>query len=358
MRLVLALALAVWAGPLAAQDGVACLQSQLSALGHDPGPVDGTMRPSVRDAAAAWGGGDAFPGLRRGTATSWCREIGLSDPALKSHWPSAKPLIIAAETPIATALLRQSFEAIQTYFRDIQGIELATRVAVIGAGEGGFFDPALVDVLMQLERPARARPIDTARLCNGRTVGGAANRPYMLFCWPQTVEDPAWQARIAPELRRVMAHEYTHQVQYALAADDPAQRVDGVWRLGPHWMVEGVAELVEWQFVSGQQTTDGADLFDLQTAARRSRLTLDGLDAQGTVTDSEAYGVARFAAYLLAQRHGTDALFDYFRALGRGLSQDDAFAQTFGLTPAAYTALFEELRRDYGAARRFGRRDP
>ena len=84
MRAALAVGLALWAGtlglPIAAQDGVACLQAQLRDLGHDPGPVDGTMRPAVRDAAQAWGGGDAFPDLRRRTATSWCRELGIANP--------------------------------------------------------------------------------------------------------------------------------------------------------------------------------------------------------------------------------------------------------------------------------------
>ncbi|WP_415401999.1 hypothetical protein [Tateyamaria sp. SN3-11] len=362
MRSALALGFALWAGafglPAAAQEGVACLQAQLTDLGHDPGPVDGTMRPAVRDAAQAWGGGDGFPDLRRRTATSWCREIGIANPDLQTYWPSRAPVTLRAQSPAGEALLRQSVANVRAYFQEQHGIALATRVALVGTSDPAFVNPALQEVLAELGRRPRVRLIDTARLCQGEKVGGAANRGYMLFCWPDALEDTAWQAVTRPELQKVMVHEYTHQVQYALAADDPARRENGAWLLGPHWMIEGMAELIEWQFETGIIDADGTTLFDLQSRARRSRLMLDDLSVLGTVETSEAYGVARFATYLLAQRNGSDALFDYFRAMGRGASQEAAFQSTFGLSLEAYSTLFEDLRRDYGAARRFGREGP
>ncbi|WP_299368963.1 hypothetical protein [uncultured Tateyamaria sp.] len=357
MRCALALALAVWAGPLAAQDGVACLQNQLAALGHYPGPADGTMRPSVRAAAAQVDQVPGLPDLRRRTATSWCREIGRTNPDMRAFWPSEQDPLILTEAPADADLLRATLDRVRAYFRDSHDIELATAVAVIGSADPATFDPAIARVNAAQQRPGRAKPVDTTRFCPERGVGGAANRAYVMFCWSDTIAQGGWSPEDTARLAKVMAHEYTHQVQYALAADDPAQKVDGAWALGPHWMVEGVAELVEWQFDSDRILADGPALFDLQTAARRSRLTLDQLSAHGTVRDSEAYGVARFAAYLLAQRHGMAALFDYFRALGRGMDQAQAFQATFDQSPAAYAALFETLRRDYGAARRFGRED-
>ena len=359
MRYVLALAVALWAGPVAAQEAVACLQSQLNALGFDPGPVDGTMRPSVRDAGRAWSAGRDLPELRRRTAATWCRTVGLAHPDLQKYWPNrALPQLVRAPDPSGAAVLRQADDAVRAYFRDTYQIELAARAALIGASDGTFFDSALSRVLTDMGRMDRPKPVDIERLCRDGKIGGAANRGYMVFCWPKADETPEWQSRIGPDLRKVMAHEFTHQVQYALASDDPARRGADDWHLGPHWMVEGVAELVEWQFDTGTLRAEGTALFDLQSRARRSRLTLEDLTRNGSVNSPEAYGVARFAAYVLAQKYGIGAVFDYFSALADSDSQDAAFQQTFGLSLSDYSVVFEGLRRDYGAAQRYGREGP
>lgn len=350
----LALCVSLWAGvlsaPLAAQDGVACLQNQLKTLGLDPGDADGTMRPSVRAAADDVPDTGALPLLQRRTAMSWCRALGTRDPQLRVFWPSEVEPDINAPTPTEKTLLRATDAVVRAYFRDTYDIELATHVAWIGAQDPAYFDTAINDVLRKKGRTNRTRPLDTDRLCRGRKIGGAANRGYMMFCWPGGLDSTK-----AQDLRPVAVHEYTHQVQYAFAADDPPQRVDGKWVFGPDWMVEGLAEVVEWQFKSGSLETDGTALFDLQSRARRSRLTLQDLSDTGSVETPEAYGVARFAAYMLVQAHGTDAAFDYFRALGEGLGQDSAFIAAFDMSFQEFERDFEAVRRDYGAARRYGR---
>ncbi len=351
MRAV-ALALGLWlgAGPLIAQEGVACLQNQLNILGFEPGAADGTMRPPVRDAAKNVQDTSEFPPLQRRTAMSWCRDLGMRDPQLRAFWPSDIPPEIIAPSSEERAILTETDTVVRAFFRDTYGIELATRVALIGAGTPAFFEPAIDDLLRARGRGSRSRVLDAGRLCQGAKIGGAANRGYMMFCWPGGME----RDRLS-QLRPIAVHEYTHQVQYAFAADDPPQRMDNEWVFGPDWMVEGLAEVVEWQFKTGSLETDGTALFDLQSRARRSRLTLADLDATGSVDSPEAYGVARFAAYMLVQAHGTNAGFEYFRGLGRGLSRQDAFIAAFDMGVQEFMQDFEEVRRDYGAARRYGR---
>jgi len=351
MRAV-ALALGLWlgAGPSIAQEGVACLQNQLNILGFEPGAADGTMRPQVRDAAKNVQDSAALPPLQRRTAMSWCREMGMREPQLRAFWPSDIPPEIFAPSLEERDMLSETDAVVRAFFRDTYEIELATRVALIGSGAPAFFEPAIDDLLRARARGSRSRVLDTGRLCQGSKIGGAANRGYMMFCWPGGMN----QEKLA-QLRPIAVHEYAHQVQYAFAADDPPQRVEGEWVFGPDWMVEGLAEVVEWQFKTGALETDGTALFDLQSRARRSRLTLSDLDATGSVDSPEAYGVARFAAYMLVQAHGTTAGFEYFRGLGRGLSRQDAFIAAFDMGMQEFTQDFEAVRRDYGAARRYGR---
>ena len=122
-------------------------------------------------------------------------------------------------------------------------------------------------------------------------------------------------------------------------------------KLGPAWMVEGTAEVLEMLYIFGDIPDDGKHFFNLQNPARRSRETLNDLSDPGTVRGYTGYGVSRFAATLLFRSHGLDNMLQYFRWLGRGLSQEAAFAEAFGQSMASFEEEFEFLRRDFGAAR-------
>jgi len=266
MRVRLVCGFMLWASafstPAVAQDGVACLQAQLTDLGFDPGPIDGTMRPAVREAGQDWCADRRLPELRCRTALSWCREIGLAMPEAQKHWPvNALPQIIETETARSKAILSQAEAVVRAHFKDLYQIEIAGRVVFIGASDAAFFIQVARTALAALNRPTRTITINGDRLCRGPKIGGAANRGFMAFCWPTDEETAAWQAEIAPALRKVMVHEFAHAVQYKLAANNPAQQVDGNWNLGPHWTVKGVAELVESQYVSGLHVVDGEAFF-------------------------------------------------------------------------------------------------
>ncbi|MEM8576796.1 MAG: hypothetical protein AAGF60_03010, partial [Pseudomonadota bacterium] len=184
------------------------------------------------------------------------------------------------------------------------------------------------------------------RTCPPARVGGVANRAMIALCWN---EGPV----TTPQARAVMVHELMHQVQYTLANNRPARPLgQGDWLLGPAWMVEGSAEWVEEVFRNGR-ATDGTRLFELQEPARRNQTPLSQLSVHGSLATGRTYGVARFAAYVLAERFGDQALFDYFSALGRLADRDAAFREVFGMSIAAFEEEFERIRRHYGDARRW-----
>ena len=247
------------------------------------------------------------------------------------------------------AALETALDAARDRVETLFGRRLKGGFTLIGAEADTI--TATLDRTYARRGQARPRiPIDLPTLCGSRWANAIASVDFILVCWPEGTEIQPGD----PRLGMVVAHELMHHMQYDLIG----LRTDrNVPRPGPGWLVEGSAEVVEYLYRRGVLPDDGPDFFDLQTAARRSRLTLRDLAAPGSVRAPEAYGVARFAGVLLAQRHGLDAFVRYFRDLGAGKTRAQAFRRSFGETEAQFEARFERLRRSYGAAKAWASRD-
>lgn len=265
---------------------------------------------------------------------------------------TAAPLDILTDTRLGdqrrTALEQATGDAVRWLNRQT-GRDIAGRYVVLGTDRRGI-DAVLEAGYARLEKPLPRVPDITDRICAGKRPNAIATPDFVLVCWPLA---PAPDR--AKHLGALLVHELFHQMQYDLTRTRTARPGTGPRRLGPAWMVEGTAEVMEMLYVLGRVPEEGEALFNLQNPARRARLTLTDLKEHGTVRDFYGYGVARFAASLLAREHGIEALLAYFRWLGRGVSQEAAFEQSFGLTFEEFDAAFEGVRRDYGAARDWGR---
>lgn len=256
-------------------------------------------------------------------------------------------------------ILSKADQSVRRFFADTFDRRVPQPIALIGTNAPETLDAHLSQALTDLGRRQRSRALDVVSLCKNKPIGAAANRAYIVMCWlePKAFDDK-WVASIERRLRPILAHEFTHQLQYTLAGDDPPKRITGTDKLllGPSWMVEGSAEFFERLYavqVQGARASETADqeLFNLQTAARRSRDTLSQMVDTGTTKGRSGYGTARFAAYLLAQRHGPNTLLEYFVKLGELRDRDAAFEQVFGLSFAAFEQDFERVRRNFAAAK-------
>ncbi len=263
-----------------------------------------------------------------------------------------------AETPIFTRdpveadVLHYTHVRVRAYFLANFNMTVAAPYALAAGRDAQGLKTQLARTYAALGKPARKTPLVAARVCPGTRIGGVANRTFVALCWQEDAQfDAAWAARARDLAGPVMAHEYVHQLQYDLAQDRPARRGADDWLLGPAWLVEGTAEVFERHFRTRGAPVDGVALFELQTPARRSRLNLNDLQTTGALADGKAYGLARFAAFLLAGRHGDAALFDYFTQLGRLGDRKAAFQAAFGQSIEAFEADFETVRRDFGAAK-------
>ena len=123
-------------------------------------------------------------------------------------------------------------------------------------------------------------------------------------------------------------------------------------------MVEGTAEVFEWMYsvqVQGKDAGDTVDqaLFNMQTGARCSRLTLTQLTDAGSTKGRGGYGTARFVVFVLAQRNEPEDSLEYFTVLGQTKDRDVAFEKVFGLSFDKFEADFERIRRDFAAAKEY-----
>ena len=262
---------------------------------------------------------------------------------------------------LKTEMLAKADKDVCVFFAKNFGQSIENPIVLIGTSDASLLNENLSKALKEMGRRQQSSPVDVGKLCYEKLIGAAANRSYTVMCWLKPrAYDRRWLSSIAQRLPPILAHEFTHQLQYYLANDDPPQRINGTKELllGPSWMVEGTAEVFEQIYsiqLLGQDAADTADqtLFDMQRRARRSRLTLAQLDETGSTKGRGGYGTARFAAYVLAQREGPGALLEYFAVLGQTKDRDIAFSRAFGITFDKFEIDFELIRRDFAAAKKY-----
>ncbi len=354
---------AAFAGsPAFAQTPRDCVAAQMSAMGFSPSADTWTdlKRAAIRYREQAPPDIESeLPPFSARAALAWCRILGQKIPDLAQHWPvNADPLIFTdSDAAVAQAALLAGQKRVRKFMQTEYGIVLAGRYAVAAAETDRVLMRMVNKALRNQGKRGGRLNTDVSRFCNDRRVGGFAGRHFIGLCWPPALEgEPRYDHLLRSGLLPVLAHEMMHQAQYELTNDIPSQRMpDGSdFLLGPAWMVEGAAEYLELQFVTGPIAFEGTALFNLQSSARRTQVKLRDLRQSGAVSGGRAYGTARFAAVLLAQKHGGRALFDYFTALGTTLDRDQAFQEVFGQPMAEFEQEFETLRRDFGLAEAYG----
>ena len=262
---------------------------------------------------------------------------------------------------LKTEMLAKADKDVREFFAENFGQNIENPIALIGTSDPSLLNEHLSKALKEMGRRQRSSPVDVGKLCDEKPIGATANRSYTVMCWLKPkAYDRGWLASIQQRLPPILAHEFTHQLQYHLANDDPPQRINGTKELllGPNWMVEGTAEVFEWIYsvkVQGKDAANTADqaLFNMQTGALRSRLTLTQLTDAGSTKGRGGYGTARFAAFILAQHNGTEGLLEYFAVLGQTKDRNVAFEKVFGLSFDKFEVDFERIRRDFTAAKEY-----
>jgi hypothetical protein len=202
-----------------------------------------------------------------------------------------------------------------------------------------------------LEQPWRVQGMEQ------RMVGAVAEASYRGIVI--NTGSVSWRDMDASQRLRAVAHEYVHVIQLEqmgldVADDTLSGRVDAVPPAGPFWLLEGSAEVVSWLVL--QELDLGSypeSLFDYAADASGTALTLAELESFVGYRDGdrEGLGLAVLAVDYLLRSRSLDALFDFWRDIGRGSDWTTAFTRQFGLPPpflyVAFDSYYDSLWANY-----------
>lgn len=144
---------------------------------------------------------------------------------------------------------------------------------------------------------------------------------------------------------KTTAHELFHQVQYQLAANKMGKSF--------YWMKEGTADLVGAVVAEkvGYQSLDKWKLDQVNTLKKAEthvspqEILITNLDQWTTLMEKKQYPyeMSDLMVFYLMQQTGTDgyrAIANYYRLIGQGTTNDEAFERAFGITSSKLVAGF------------------
>lgn len=370
---LLALGLTLF-GPRAEAAGdahVTCVQGQLSALGFDPGPIDGQSGPRTRGALRDWletrdaGARRVFetlPPFDNRSSVGWCREIGLADPEAAKLMPSVNPpriLIGPAVHPDIADHVLTAYQEAEEFLERRYGVKLASQVSIIVATEVEAWH-RLIDQAgtMKLQSWAAVRARGKRDCDTEFGLGASASRDGLSFCGTTlALKEPGLADLYRMVLSVTMTHEVVHHAQREFSYDKVARWVhnpDAVRpRMGPAWMVEGTAQVIEQVFMEETFGRVAPALHQMRALAAGAELTPRQIRVAREVRTAEAYDVSAYAVAMLVERFGEETLFRYWRTVGETDNWYTAFEQVYGMTVESFETLYPTLRDDEMAQREF-----
>lgn len=350
---------------------VACVQGQLVALGHEPGAVDGLSGPRTGAALRAYldsldearrGVFDTLPDFDARSSVGWCREIGLSAPEAAPLMPSSTPpqVFVGPDVhPDMADHVRAAFLEAEAFLYRRYGVQVASQVKIIVATNAEAWQRMVQEAgTMELQGWAdvRARALRDCETEFG--LGASASRDGLSFCGPTlAMRTPALAELYRMVVSVTMAHEVVHNVQREYSYDKVPRWVhdpDNVRpRMGPAWMVEGSAQVIEQAFMEEKFGRLMPGLHAMRTLAGGSDLTLRQIRLAREVREAAAYDVSAYGVAMLVERYGEDTLFQFWRVVGQTDDWFAAFEEVYGMTVEDFEGLYTTLRDDQMAQREF-----
>jgi hypothetical protein len=153
-----------------------------------------------------------------------------------------------------------------------------------------------------------------------------------------------WLNKPRAERMREAAHEYFHQIQFALSGRNPQGLP------APDWLIEGSADYEAFRlFVEGYQFQE----FERVRAINKDRIwglhsqlsSLDTMDHAHAEDSSAAWTLGLVATEFLAKNYGEQGVMKKYWEARSTQTWKDAFRTAFGISTAEFYKKFEEYRR-------------
>lgn len=319
------------------RQAVTCVQNQVAALGEDPGPVDGLWGHRTRAAVAELRTRPQFAGLpvpRRGDAVVICRMLADLDPSLIRHTPSAhRPLDIAYGDKVHPLIKENLTARIEDTYRSLRrhiGIRMPLRIHVFASND--------IEELAEAIRhsmgsgfPRKLARESAVRRCEGEEIAGFMVPELIVICGQafasrRTNTNFPWS-----KSGFLIVHEILHHFQYQMSGA-AGVLPNGQSRIpGPLWLTEGIAVAATEAFVERQSADEVAAFLSDRTNADLGDLA-EFIEADET--SGEAYATYGLAVAMMMTGRDIKAALNYYSERAEGVSHQDAFERTFGVSEA------------------------
>lgn len=336
--IALILSLFLVGAAVADEAAVRCVQQYLTEAGFDAGGVDGAFGKRTALAgeaylASAQAMEPPLPPLSQATAALWCDALA---PAA-----GAPPQVAFAgdiRDKIKQTITEGASDA-QTFFaQQLPDVTPRQGVTIYAGNDAAWLTDRYL-AAAGLPKSFRRGKMESFGACD----------PAAEFAWYAIFlcTDHAEWKKGPLVIKGIVAHEYWHTMQADLVgkaarscctSDSQAQEV-----YGPEWLKEGSAQYGRHAMLASlglAKLERDIDMLVRDTRGATNLLERNNRkgyrDAGGDV--SENMGVV--ATYLLVRDHGYPSLADFYRNLGAGLDDDEAFEQAFGMSMADFEAAY------------------
>lgn len=330
-------------------EAAACVQENLNQLGFDAGAVDGQMGRRTFEAALAFAAAQetaTYPELGDDTAADWCvaMRAALADGSARGPMDGIARFRFGPDIDVAVARDTQAgIATVDAYFRDVFGSALAEPGTIYVSSDANWLADAYVAHLKQGQGIRRGK-LEWFEGCHG----GEAGYGFMFMCAKSDVYSSDWfGAGRAAQRSFALAHEYFHMLQYERAYG----RLEGccsgsntLQMLGPQWLVEGAAEYIAFRLLGDSGKMNFKRELDWHTQkAAEVNATLEQMQTrEGYYAEPLASSAGMIGAHLLAETAGLAALARFYEEIGRTKDWKAAFETAFGMTPEAFSAIYED----------------
>lgn len=340
-----AIVLASGSAVVASSADMRCVQQQLSFLGYEAGTADGLIGRKTRAAAAEYaaskGAASGLSDLTHDTARQWCTALSKANPELAAFAAERSRDLLVVDDSVSgktQAVLNRGLDLARDLLKRRVGVVLPEQVRAFAGTDAGWLAENYLQA-RNLPEGFRAGKQKEFGTCDPPAEGGH----YAMFL---CLDDQAWR-RGESEAMGIVAHEYTHNMQFALVGESGkncCSDSDAMSVFGPQWLVEGSAEFMKfllWDEL-GYRSLD-REIREYAGRLRGREIRLSAIETRkGMREHAVGWDVGPVATHYLLAKSGVPALATFWRGIGNGVPMRDAFASAFGRTT-------EEFEREFAA---------
>jgi hypothetical protein len=237
-----------------------------------------------------------------------------------------------------------SMKEARAYFLKKLGVTVTIPVAVYVSADAAWMTDSYLKQVGLGETFRQGKQSNFAGCHGGEAAYGA-----IFMCSKSDVFSKDWYGSgLGAQRTYALAHEYFHNLQFQLDGERArhccTDNDNPLLLLGPQWLVEGSAEYMAFNILGDSKRMNFKKqlAWQLKNAAT-IKGPLSGLETRaGYYGEPGASWAGLSAVHKLVGKAGFDSLPAFWSAMSTGVTWQEAFLATFGETPEAFYATYEQ----------------